>query len=46
MDRVAQWILGAEAVLAILALLAVLVLAIRRIRMRNTEKLNIETTIS
>ena len=30
MDRVAQWILGAEAVLAILALLAVLVLAIRR----------------
>jgi|Wag4MinimDraft_6_1082665.scaffolds.fasta_scaffold11875_2 hypothetical protein len=38
MDRVAQWILGAEAVLAILALLAVLVLAIRRIRMRNKEE--------
>jgi hypothetical protein len=38
MDRVAQWILGAEAVLAILALLAVLVLAIRRIRLRNKEE--------
>jgi hypothetical protein len=38
MDRVAQWILGAEAVLAILAILAVLVLAIRRIRMRNKEE--------
>ncbi len=38
MDRVAQWILGAEAVLAILALLAVLVLAVRRIRMRNKEE--------
>jgi hypothetical protein len=38
MDRVAQWILRAEAVLAILALLAVLVLAIRRIRMRNKEE--------
>jgi hypothetical protein len=38
MDRVAQWILGAEAVLAILALLAVLVLALRRIRMRNKEE--------
>ena len=38
MDRVAQWILGTEAVLAILALLAVLVLAIRRIRMRNKEE--------
>jgi hypothetical protein len=38
MDRVAQWILGAEAVLAILALMAVLVLAIRRIRMRNKEE--------
>ncbi len=38
MDRVTQWILGTEAVLAILALLAVLVLAIRRIRMRNKEE--------
>jgi hypothetical protein len=38
MDRVAQWILGTEAVLAVLALLAVLVLAIRRIRMRNKEE--------
>ncbi|MGA0110453.1 MAG: hypothetical protein ACO3HG_08310 [Schleiferiaceae bacterium] len=38
MDRVAQWILGTEAVLAILALLAVLVLAIRRVRMRNKEE--------
>lgn len=38
MDRLAQWILGTEAVLAILAILAVIVLAFRRIRLRNKEE--------